>query len=126
MTNLRKFGLLLGSIFVALFGMLIPVIRSNPYPEWPWFLAMGFWVPALIYPKALSLVYTYWMKMGEFLGYINTQLLLGLLFFTIITPIGIMKRFFGNDIIGKQFDKNLTSYAKRIESRPVKHMEDPF
>lgn len=124
--DLRKFGLLLGGIFSTLFGMILPLMADAQIPFWPWVLALALWFPAIIAPKALKQVYQAWMKIGDVLGFINTRILLGLLFFVVITPIGLLKRTLSADTMGKQYDKKLKSYRTVCTSKPIQHMEKPF
>lgn len=124
--DLRKFGLLTGAIFVGLFGLLIPILKAHAMPTWPWWLAVSLWLPAMIYPKALKVVYRLWITFGEILGAINSRIILGILFFLIITPIGLIRRTFGKDLMGKHYDPALKSYRTPITPKPITHMEKPF
>ncbi len=123
--GLRKFGLMTGAIFVVLFGLLIPWLLSHGWPRWPWILAGLLWVPALLYPKALGPIYTGWMKFGAVAGFINTRIIMGILYYIIVVPIGLVMRMFGHDPMRRKLS-DVSTY--RIESKvnPVKNMEKPF
>ncbi len=124
--DLRKFGLILGAIFALIFGLAIPALKENSIPLWPWIAAGVLWLPAALYPKALTYVYKVWMKIGDVLGYINTRIILGILFFFLIWPIGLLKRMFSKDVMGKTFDREAKSYRTIIQPKDIKHMEKPF
>ncbi len=124
--DLRSFGFILGGLFALIFGIAIPLIAQNGYPVWPFALGGTFWLASLIYPKSLRLIYTIWMKIGDVLGYINTRIILGILFFLVFTPIGFTMRAFRADPMGKKFDPSLKSYRVECEEKSPKHMEKPF
>ena len=125
-TDLRKFGLILGVLFAGIFGFLVPSLGHKIIPTWPWIVALVLWLPAAIYPRALALVYKVWMKIGDVLGFINTRIILGLLFFFIIWPIGLLKRMLTTDVMGKRFDPNAKTYRTTVTPKDIKHMEKPF
>lgn len=125
-TDLRKFGLILGGLFGAIFGLIVPTVAQHHIPTWPWVIALVLWAPAALYPKALTYVYKFWMKLGDILGFINTRIILGILFFFIIWPIGLIKRTFGSDVMGKRFDEKATTYRSEVKPKDIKHMEKPF
>lgn len=90
--GLREFGLIGGSIVAVLFGFLLPVIRHHSLSVIPWVIAVILWIWAIIAPATLNFVYKNWMRIGLVLGWIQTRIILGVLFYIMITPIGLMKR----------------------------------
>lgn len=124
--DLRKFGFILGGLFALIFGVLIPTIAKHQIPMWPWYTACALWVPAVIYPKSLTLVYKIWMKIGDVLGFINTRIILAIIFFLIIWPIGLLKRMVAKDVMGKRFEPHVKSYRTVLKPKDIHHMEKPF
>ena len=90
--GLRKFGLTTGAIIVALFGLLLPWLRERPWPSWPWAVGVVLSVWSLAAPGSLVVVYRPWMKIGFLLGWLNTRIILGLVFWIIILPLGLLLR----------------------------------
>ncbi len=125
-SDLRKFGLLFGTIVVSLFGLLIPFLIDKPFPLWPFYTAAVFISVAIIFPRALILAYVPWMKFGEIAGWINTRIILSLLFFIFITPFGLMMRLFGSDLLNRKFDAKRSSYRVVHAHQPKEHMEKPY
>lgn len=123
---LRKFGFTLSFVFMGLFGLVLPLLLNKPHPLWPWVLAGLFIVPSIVWPKCLQYVYTPWMKVGHILGWINTRIILGVIFFVLITPIGILMRLMGKDAMARAYDKNSESYRKIPPPVAISHMERPF
>lgn len=124
--ELRKFGLTTGAIVVVLFGLLLPWLFSRSYPYWPWVLAGILWVWALIAPATLKPVYDGWMKVGHVLGWINTRIILGLMFFTVFFAAGLILKALGKDPMSRKIDKSVESYrvASRVHTKD--HVERPF
>ena len=124
--ELRSFGFTTGAIACALFGLVLPLLFGHGFPLWPWYLAGVLFVLAVVYPPALRPVYRGWMKIGHVLGFINTRIILGILFYGLIFPMGVGMRLFRKDPMGRSLDEDLKSY--RIASRvlPKQHMERPF
>ena len=60
----------------------------------------------------LKSAYTFWMKLSFIIAWINTRLILIIIFYLIITPIGFAMRLFGVDLLDRKIDKNRLSYWK--------------
>ena len=125
--GLRKFGLMTGGIVVVLFALFFPwVFEMETMPMWPWIVAAILWLPALLMPAVLNPVYTTWMKVGLVLGWINTRIILGVLFYAMILPMGIVMRLFGNDPMARKIDKSATTYRIQSVSEAKDRLEKPY
>ncbi|MBE7411764.1 MAG: SxtJ family membrane protein [Leptospiraceae bacterium] len=122
----RKFGILVGCIFGGVFGLLIPYLKHGDLNIW--FIMVGGILILLgsIFPLSLKYFYIVWMKIGEILGWINSRIILGFVFYFLITPIGVLKKIFGTDSMQRSFSKKLQSYRIQSEARSPKEMEKPF
>jgi len=124
--TLREFGLITGSILVGLFGLLLPWIFEHNFPKWPWIIAGILWVWALLLPATLNPVYRGWMAVGHVLGWINTRIILGIMFYIIFLPVGLLLKMFGKDPMARKIIKSQESY-RVIHSIPKKnHVERPY
>ena len=109
--TLREFGLLIGFGIPFFIGWLIPFINGYGFRFWSLFIGLplisfGFFSPLLlIYP------YRAWMTLGKYLGWINSNIILGLVFIIVLQPIAIFMRFLGYDPL-KKINKNCISYRK--------------
>jgi len=123
--ELRQFGLVTGGMLVLFFDLLIPWIWGLSMPLWPVVVAAVLASMALVLPAALGPVYKIWMLFAEALGWVNTRIILSLIFFLIFFPFGIIMRMF-NDPMRRKFDQAADSY--RVPSNPTKpeNMERPF
>lgn len=124
--GLRRFGLLFGCIMGGLFGLIIPFGFGLNYPTWPWLVLFGFVCWSLIAPSTLSVFYKLWMRFGLILNAIMSRIILGVVFFLVVLPIGLIVRMSGRDPMSRTPDRSLTSYRVQSEKNDVSRMEKPF
>lgn len=124
--GLREFGLVTGAIVAALFGLFFPWLLNTQIPLWPWVIGAVLVIWAIAAPATLQPVYRLWMKLGLLLSKITTPLILGIVFFLVIFPMGITMRLFGRDPMARRFDENVNSYRKESHKRLKEHMEKPY
>lgn len=124
--KLRDFGLLIGVIVAVLFGILLPWIRGHSLLLFPWTTAVILWLLAVLTPTTLKPIYQVWMQIGLILGWINTRIILGFIFFGLITPMGVIMRLLNRDPMTRKFKVNFQTY--RVPSQKVtrKSMEKPY
>jgi len=124
--ELRKFGLIMGGMVAGIFGVLLPWLVGYSWPYWPWIVLAVFWPWALAVPDSLFPVYKLWMRFGHVAGWINTRIILAIMFFGMFFPAGLLMRLLGKDPMRRKTDKNAMSY--RIESTPIErnHIERPY
>jgi len=123
--ELRQFGLSTGAIVACLFGLILPWLLGRPVPVWPWVLFAVLGLAALAAPGILRPVYRGWMKFGAVLGAVNTRVILGVFFFLILFPVGLMRRLFGSDPMRRRFEDGATYRIPSVKHSP-KHLERPF
>ncbi|PTN11174.1 SxtJ family membrane protein [Nitrosomonas aestuarii] len=116
--ELRKFGFVTAGMLVLFFGLLIPWIWGFAWPTWPLIAAAILTTMALIAPASLRPVYKIWMRFAEMLGWINTRIILGLIFFLLFLPVGLIMRIF-NDPMRRKLDQTVGTY--RVPSKSPKH-----
>lgn len=124
--GLRQFGLITGGIVAGLFGLFFPWLLQRALPLWPWvvFGILALWSVGA--PRTLRHVYRTWMRFGLLISRITTPVVLGIVYFGVISPMALVMRVAGRDPMARRFDKKIQSY--RIPSRKVtrEHMEKPF
>lgn len=81
-------------------------------PLYPWFLGVGvlFGLAGLAVPVSLRHVNAAWMKLAAGLAWFNTRLILSLFFFIIFTPVGLLTRIFGKDMMQLSWKNKRDSY----------------
>jgi hypothetical protein len=124
--DLRQFGLLTGSAIAALFGGLSPWLRAHPHPVWPLVVGGVLISGGVIYPPVLRYPFALWSALGEVLGWINSRVILTLLFFAVVTPIGLVMRLIGRDAMARKFEPELSTYRVPSRRTSIQSLERPF
>ena len=125
--ELRQFGLLFGAILILLFGLLLPFLIGYGVPAWPWVVALLFTVLALLAPTALTPFYCGWMRFGLFAAFINTRIILFVLYYALFVPTGLVMKLFGRDALARTTGgKTTDSYRVASAVRPNDHFERPY
>lgn len=106
--DLRKFGLLVGGVFLLLGGWCL----YRHKVAWPYLLTPGvlLFLFGAVAPGLLRKPYLAWMGLALTLGLIVTTVLLTVFFFVVITPFGLAARAFGKDFLSRKFDPRAASY----------------
>ncbi|NOU11802.1 MAG: sxtJ [Nitrospira sp.] len=123
--ELRQFGLLVGGVF-AVIGLWPLVFRSEPPRLWAMILGSLLIVLGAVVPQSLQQVHSGWMKIGHVLGAINTRIILGIIYYLLITPMGLVMRLMGKDSMHRTLAKETTTYRVVRASRSPQHMRNQF
>lgn len=124
-TDLRKFGLLSAVFVSVIFGLFFPWLFESKTPFWPWIVSALFSIWALLHPPSMKVVYIPWIHIGAVLGWINSRILLGFVFYCFITPASFLTKLFGKKLI-QGLDKNESSYREAPKPSNNKQMENPY
>ena len=124
--DLRQFAFTRGAIIAALFGVLLPWLWNASYPVWPWILACLFTTWGAAAPTSLRPIYRAWMRFGLLLNRIMTPVILGVVFYLVITPMAVLMRIRGRDTMARSFDAESKSYRLESTRSPVQKMEKPY
>jgi hypothetical protein len=125
--GLRKFGLTTGVVFVLLFGLALPWLFSISYPKWPWIVAALLITWAILIPGSLKPVYYGWMRLAHVLAFINTHIVLFLLYYVVFFPIALLFKLIGKDPMARSLTPSAKdSYRVVATKRDHKHFERPY
>lgn len=141
--GLRDFGVVTGLIIIGLFGLFLPWIFSgvslfHAYDfwgfldpavtalRWPFMLGGLLVIWGLIAPMSLQWVYRNWMKFGVMMSGVMTPLIMGIVFYLVFAPIGIVMRLLGKDSMERKLDANTDTYRVISKQNPIKNLEKPF
>ena len=124
--GLREFGLVTGGIIAGLFGLIFPWLIERPIPRWPWVIFGVLAALALAAPLALKPVYHWWMRFGLLMSRITTPLIMGIVFYLVITPMALVMRLVGKDPMARQLREQSRSYRIESTATPPKRLEKPF
>jgi hypothetical protein len=123
---LRSFALVTSVLTAGIFGLFLPFAWDFQYPVWPWAVAAVLTAWGLIHPASLIHVYKVWMKFAHILGWINTRILLGVVFFAVVSPMGLVLRLFGNDPMARKLSPGVLSYRVQSKQPANDKLERPF
>jgi len=108
MSSNRSFGIVFFIVFLLI--SLWPLINDENIRWWSFFISIIFLFLGLIDSKVLSPLNKIWFKFGIILGRIVSPIVMGIIFFAVVTPIGIFMRLIGKDLLGMKFSKNKKTY----------------
>ena len=124
--ELRNFGFITGGMTPVIFGLLLPWLFEHDFPRWPWIVGAILFAWALAMPMGLKHVYRVWMTIGLCLGWINTRIILSIMFYLIILPTGLVIRLFGKDPMARSRNREQKSYRVKSVVPDKKHVERPY
>lgn len=110
----RVFGLVFAGVFLVIAGW--PLIHGVAPRWWALGISVAFGAVAWVRPVLLARLNRLWMKLGILLGKVVSPIALGILFFGVVTPIGVMIRIAGKDPLRLKRDPAAVSYW--IERKP--------
>ena len=93
--TLRQFGFLI--CFTFLIGWFLPLIGGHPFRVWTLFISMPAGILGILRPDLLLYPYRAWMKLGHILGWVNSRIILGLVFLIVLQPIALIMQILGHD-----------------------------
>lgn len=114
--KVRSFGFLFTFVMIALTAFRYYKGGNS----WIWFVGgAGFFLLTGMFLKpVLRPIYVLWMKFAYGLGWVNTRLLLGIFFYGVITPVGLVRRLLGRDPLTREIDRSQRSYWTKHDPRP--------
>ena len=107
----RSFGIVFFIVFLIV--ALYPLLNDNPLRLWSLIIALIFLVLGLIKSNILTPLNILWMKFGMFLGVFISPIIMGIIFFLVVTPIGLIMRLFGKDLLNLKKNKTQSYWLAR-------------
>ena len=115
-----------GIVFSIFFLFISIFLFLNEYPTYYWslFVSIIFLVLGLMNSKILSPLNRFWVKFGILLGKIVSPVVMGIIFFLVVTPISIILKIFGKDVLNLKFNNNKTYWI--VKDGPKSNMKKQF
>ena len=118
----RSFGIV---FFVFFFIVSVyPILKGGELRTWSLVLSLIFLLLGIVNSRFLTPLNLVWMKFGELLGKIVSPIVLGFIFFLVITPIGLFMKLIGKDLLKTKLSKDKTYWIKR--SKNITSMKRQF
>ena len=118
----RSFGIVFFLVFLLI--SIYPILKDGNIRIWSLVIAIIFLLLGVGNSKLLSPLNKLWFKFGLLLGQIVSPLVMGLIFFVVVTPIGIIMRLSNKDLLNLKYNKNKTYWIKK--SGPKSKMKNQF
>ena len=118
----KSFGIVFFIVFLLI--ALYPMTKGNDLRLWSLIISLIFLILGLINSIILTPLNRLWFKFGIFLGKIISPVILGIIFFLIVTPTGILLRLFGKDVINLKYNNDSSYWIKK--TGPKSNMKNQF
>ena len=118
----RSFGIVFFIVF--LFISLYPLTYSGEIRIWSATISFIFLVLGLFNSKILTPLNKYWFKFGIFLGKIISPMIMGIIFFLVVTQTGLIMRLLGRDVLNLKYNKNQSYWIEK--NGPKSKMKNQF
>ena len=109
----RSFGILFFIVFSII--SIWPILSGGELRLWSFIVAIIFLIMGITKSRFLTPFNIAWIKFGELLGVIISPLIMGLVYFLVVLPIGILMRVLGKDLLSLKFNKNIETYWNKKE-----------
>ena len=114
----RSFGLVFFVVFLII--GLWPLLHEGQFKIWSLFFSLFFLVLGLLNSKLLTPLNLLWTKFGILLGNVFAPIVMSFIFFLVVTPIGLLMRIMGRDLLRTKYNKSGKSYWIKREKRITK------
>ena len=118
----RSFGIVFFVVFLLV--TLYPLIYGGEIRIWSLVISLIFLILGLANSKLLSPLNKIWFKFGIVLGKIISPIIMGVIFFLVVTPIGFIMRVFGKDVLNLKYNKNKSYWIEKND--PKSKMKNQF
>lgn len=123
--ELRSFGFILATGFLAI-GLTPLLFSGRSVRVWAVALGLVFAATGMLIPSGLRPVRRAWMALGSILGRINTGVILGAVYYGMLTPVRLAMKLAGHDPMNRAFDRSCETYRSVRKPRPASHMKNQF
>ena len=111
----RNFGLVFFVVFLIV--ALWPLQYEENIRLWSLALSIIFFILGILNSKLLAPLNKLWFKFGIFLGVIVSPIIMGVVYFLVVTPTGVLMRFLGKDLLNTRKANNTTTYWIKRDKR---------
>ena len=118
----RSFGIVFFIVFILI--AFYPLINQGEIRIWSVFISLLFLILGIINSKILTPLNKVWFKFGIFLGKIISPIVMGLIFFLVVTPIAFLMRMLKKDLLNLKFSKNNSYWIEKTD--PKSSMKNQF
>ena len=118
----RSFGIVFFIVFLLI--AIYPLIYTGEFRLWSLIISFIFLILGILNSKILTPLNKLWFKFGIFLGKIVSPIIMGIIFFFVVTPIGVLMRFFGKDVLNLKYNNKKSYWIEK--TGPKSKMKNQF
>ena len=118
----RSFGIVFFIVFILI--ALYPLLNGQEIRFWALIISAVFLILGLLKSKLLTPLNKLWFRFGIFLGKIISPIIMGLIFFLVVTPIGLIMRLLGKDVLNLKYNKERSYWIEK--DGPKSKMKNQF
>ena len=118
----RSFGVVFFIVFLII--SVYPILNYGEIRVWALIISSIFLILGLVNSKLLSPLNNLWFRLGIFLGKIISPIIMGIIFYLVVTPIGLLMRILGKDLLNLKYNKNNSYWIEK--SGPKSKMKNQF
>ena len=107
----RSFGIVFFIFFIIV--ATYPLLNDNPIRSWSLIIGLIFLILGLINSKILTPLNIIWMKLGMYLGIIISPIVMGIVFFLVVTPISLIMKILKKDVLNLSTNKEKSYWIKK-------------
>ena len=107
----RSFGIVFFVVFLII--AIYPLLNDNSVRFWSLFVSISFLILGLINSKILTPFNIVWMKFGMYLGIFISPIVMGIVFFLVVTPISLIMKIFRKDLINLKMNKEKSYWIEK-------------
>ena len=111
----KEFGILIAILFPLIIGFLLPFITGHSFRLWTFWIGIPSLILAFSAPNYLKIPYDLWISIGNTLGWVNSRIILGLIFILVLFPISILLNLFKYDPLKRKITNAKTYREVREE-----------
>ena len=118
----KSFGIVFFIVFLII--AIYPILSNGNFRLWSLVVSLVFLILGLINSRFLTPLNKLWFKFGIFLGKIISPIIMGIIFFLVVTPIGLLMRLLKKDVLNLKFNDNKTYWIEK--NGPKSKMKNQF
>ena len=118
----RSFGIVFFIVFLLI--ALYPLINKGEIRLWSLIISFIFFILGILNSKILTPLNKLWFKFGIFLGKVVSPIIMGVIFFFVVTPIGFLMRIFGKDVLNLKYNNEKSYWIEK--TGPKSKMKNQF
>ena len=118
----KSFGIVFFVVFLLI--SLYPLLNNEDIRIWSLVISFIFLILGILNSKILSPLNKLWFKFGIFLGKVISPIIMGIIFFLVVTPIGFIMRLLGKDVLNLKYSNNKSYWIEK--SGPKSKMKNQF